>query len=221
MIFQFSAPKPSAGGEQQASDKEDDERISHHQKSFQCPGGFAPFPFFHGQKPEHKRGEEVCAGDNRNHTYNREFGKRPQSRMLGENKQSDSNEKYCGRKHYRLFERCEHPPAVSVFVDQSFGYENRIIVALPENKCRQNDIDDIKPDVENIHQSQNPDPADSERDKCKYGKFDAPKGEKQKDKNDETADIEHVVEIVGQSGNHFLSDGRVVEKEKGGVRGRS
>ncbi len=52
---------------------------------------------------------------------------------------------------------------VGIFIDKPFGDEDRVVVALPEDECGEDDVDDVEADVQKAHQSKNPEPTDSQR----------------------------------------------------------
>ena len=86
-----------------------------------------------------------------------------------------------------------------MFVDQPFGNEDCVVVALSENEGCQDDVHQIELDVRQLHDSQNPKPADGHRQERDQTQFEASEREPQEQKNDYSARPADVVEIGGQS----------------------
>ena len=116
--------------------------------------------------------------------------------MFGENQHSDADEHNRRRKDDGVFELRQHLLAVRVFVHHALGDENGVVVALPEDEGGEDDVDDVEFHVENAHQAKDPDPRERERHKGGKGDFDASEREEQEGENDETADVQHVIEIA-------------------------
>ena len=116
---------------------------------------------------------EVCHQHDREHSDNGDFRQRVQGRMFGKDECADADEHYqCGKDDAALVWR-EDRTFVYVFRDAAFRHENGVVVALAEDECGKDDVDDVELDAQNGHNAQNPYPADCHRYEGNDGKFNA------------------------------------------------
>ena len=92
-----------------------------------------------------------------------------------------------------------------MFVDKSFGDEDRIVVALAEDEGGQDDVHDVEPDVEQLHEAEDPQPADGHGQEGHEAQFEPPEREPEEEEDDHAARPADVVEVAGQR----IGDGTV------------
>ncbi len=95
---------------------------------------------------------------------------------------------------------------VGIFIDKTFGDEDCVVVALTEDERREDDVDDVEPDAKKTHQPQNPEPADSQREKGQKTKFQTAEAKTQEDKHHEAAYRPDVVKATGQDAHKAVAD---------------
>ena len=88
---------------------------------------------------------------------------------------------------------------------------------MTEYKRGQDDIYDVEFHIENAHQSKNPNPTEREGQKGYQTEFEPTQGEQQEDKNDETADVEDIIEVIRQGGDHAAGHRLSIKGDGGGV----
>ena len=64
--------------------------------------------------------------------------------MLGKNKSANADEHEYGTEHHTALIACKPFLSGDVFIEQPLCDENGVVVALPENKCGKDDIDNIE-----------------------------------------------------------------------------
>ena len=85
---------------------------------------------------------------------------------------------------------------VGSFVYQAFGYKDAVIVALTENKGSQNDVDQIKPHIQQVHGTQNPEPRHGHRQESDKRVLKFFKRNPQKNKHNDTANPPDIIEVL-------------------------
>ena len=85
--------------------------------------------------------------------------------MFGENQRADTDKHQQGGNDNAAPVGTQPFFAVGIFVHQPLGNENGIIVPLTEYEGSQNNIDNVEFHRKNVHQSQNPEPTNRERQK--------------------------------------------------------
>ena len=129
------------------------------------------------QPTEHQRWQVVGHDDHSSHADDGDLGQRTQSRMLGQYECADADEHQRGRKHHTTAIAAQPTAACGIFIDQSFGYKDGVVVTLSEDKGGQDDIDDIELDAQQLHQSQYPNPAYGQRQERQQGQLNGAKRE--------------------------------------------
>lgn len=132
------------------------------------------------------------------HADDGHFGQRPHGRVARDDERSDADEHDQRRDHDAAFVRGQQLAPVGVFVDKSFGDEDRIVVALAEDEGGQDDVHDVEPDVEQLHEAEDPQPADSHGQEGHEAQFEPPEREPEEEEDDHTARPADVVEVAGQ-----------------------
>ena len=122
--------------------------------------------------------------------------------MLGHNQRTHADKHDQGRDDDAVLIRRKQFLAVGKLVDQSVGDKDGIVVALTEDECRQNHIDDVELHVAERHDTQDPYPAYGHRQECQQTQFQAPERQPQEDEYDESAGKTDIVEVVGKFTGH-------------------
>ena len=122
--------------------------------------------------------------------------------MLGNDQRAHTDKHDKGRDDDAVLIGRQQFLPVCVFIDQSVGHENRVVIALTEDKGGQNHVDDIELHVEQIHDAQNPDPAQCHRQEGQQAQFETAKRNPQEHKYDESAGKTDIVEVVGKRTGH-------------------
>ena len=78
--------------------------------------------------------------------------------MAGHDKGAHSDEHDGGRKENASLIGGKDSAAVLAFVNESLGDKNAVVIALSENECGENHVDEVEFDVEQVHRTQNPQP---------------------------------------------------------------
>ena len=105
------------------------------------------------------------------HTYNSYLCQRMQGRMLGNNQRTDADKHNQCRDDDAVLERWQQLLLIGIFVDETVGDEDGVVVALSEDKGGQNDVDDVELHVEQTHDAQNPYPSQCHRQECQQCQF--------------------------------------------------
>ena len=132
--------------------------------------------------------------------------------MTGYDQRTNTNEHDTGRQEDGPAIGGQHGSMVLVLIKSALGHEDGIVVALAEDKGAQDDIDDIKLDAQQRHDTQNPQPADGhgqERQQCQ--RQTAERGPEEEEHDAGTGPA-NVVEVVGEVGGDGGKEGR-------GIRG--
>ena len=64
--------------------------------------------------------------------------------MFCKNQRTYADKHQNSRQNHTVAVVFQHLLAVSILVEQSFGDKNRVVIALTEDECRQNDVDDVE-----------------------------------------------------------------------------
>ena len=91
--------------------------------------------------------------------------------MLGQHQGSYADEHYHGRMEHAVLVGGKTFLPVGIFIHKTFGDEDRVVVALAEDEGGEDDVDDVEADVQQAHQSKDPEPADSQREEGQKAKF--------------------------------------------------
>ena len=122
--------------------------------------------------------------------------------MTSHNERADADEHDECRKDDGPLVGGQHRLMVSRLIDRPFGHEDGIIVALSENERGENDIDDIKLDAAESHDTENPQPADSHRQEGQHGQGESAERELKEEEHDASAGPADIVEVVGELTQH-------------------
>ena len=97
-----------------------------------------------------------------------------------------------------------------------FSDEDGIVIALAEDECSQDNVDDIELHPQHLHDAQYPYPAHSQRQESHQAHLDASQRQPQEDKDHEAADEADIVERVGQGLGQVVADILLPEDEAAG-----
>ena len=115
--------------------------------------------------------------------------------MLGKDQGTDADKHKDTAEDDTVAVVFQHPLAVGIFVEQPFCDINGVVIALAEDECRQDDVDDVELDAAQMHDAQNPGPAHRQRQEGQKGQLQAPERETKEEEHHDAANIKDVVEV--------------------------
>ena len=180
----------------------------------QRQGVFAHLAVHRGQPAEHDGRQPERHVHHHGHADDGHLAQRAQRRMLREDQDADAHQHDEGRQHHTALVGLHHPTAVGVLVHQSLGDEDGVVVALSEDKCGQDDVDDVELQAEQVHAAQYPHPSDGQRQERNDAQLEAAEAQPQEGKDDKGADEAYVVERIRQ-GRHQVARHIASVKGKG------
>ena len=183
--------------ESQHRQEEHEEDIAGPEGASQRPGHLARLAFLRRQETEHQRREIVSHRHHGEHAHDGHGRQRPQGRMLRHDEGADADEHDEGGQDHGVLERPQDLLSRRVFVHQSLGDEDGIVVPLTENEGREDDIDNVELQAEQAHRPKDPDPAHRERQESGDAHRQA-QGQAQEEKDDDAAQEPDPVEIFRQ-----------------------
>ena len=111
-------------------------------------------------KAEGQRRDDEGHEHHGEHTHNGDLGQGMEGGMTGYDEGANTNEHDKRREDDGPAIGGQHGTMVLVLIKGTFGHEDGIVVALAEDEGAQDDIDDIKLDAQQGHDTQDPQPAD-------------------------------------------------------------
>ena len=97
------------------------------------------------------------------HTHDGDLSEGVKGRMTGNDEGSDANEHDERREEDRPSIGGEHRSMVLVFVKRALRHEDGIVVTLTKDEGARDDVDDIKLNAQQRHDTQDPQPTDGHR----------------------------------------------------------
>ena len=102
-------------------------------------------------KAEDQRRDDEGHEHHGEHTHNGDLGQRMEGGMTGYDEGANTNEHDKRREDDGPAIGGQHGTMVLVLIKGTFGHEDGIVVALAEDEGAQDDIDDIKLDAQQCH----------------------------------------------------------------------
>ena len=118
--------------------------------------------------------------------------------MTGYDERTNTNEHDTGRQEDGSSIGGQHGSTMGVFIKSSLCHKDGIVVALSENKGAQDDIDNIKLDAQQGHDTQDPQPTDGHGEERQQRQRQTAERGPQEEKHDAGTSPADVVEIVGE-----------------------
>ena len=189
------------GVDEKCGDEEYEEGEEGVEEAFEGDGDAARFSFVGGEPAVDEWREVAGHEDDGGHADEGDLGEGTHGRVFGEDEDADADEHEGGGDDDAAAVTAEALLAVGVFVHETLGDEDGVVVALAEDEGGEDDVDNVEFDSGELHHAEYPQPADGEGNEGEEGEFEPSEGEPEEEENDEAADIEDVVEVVAE-GRH-------------------
>ena len=82
---------------------------------------------------------------------------------------------------------------------------------MSEDKCGENDIDDIKLHPQHTHDAKNPDPSQSHGEECQQTQLQSSEGNPKEDEYNQSASKTDIVEVAGQGAGNSTVHSHEIE----------
>ena len=158
---------------------------------------FCYFSFRKGNIPLIKDGWDGCGHDECDgHADERHGAERVHCGMLCEDEDADADEHDGRGKDNRLAVLRQNRLAGAMLINQAFNNEDGVIVSLSENECSEDNIDDIKLNTKQLHDSKNPNPAERHGNKSNECQPETAETEDKEDEDNQAAAETDIIEVV-------------------------
>ena len=151
LLFRLGHQKDIKQCQRRDKDEGEDEKHQERQEgenhAFQGQRHLTELAFLFGQPAEDERWQVTSHEHHHRHADDGHLGQGAHGRMLGKDQGTDADKHEDAAEDDTVAVVFQHPLAVGVFMQQSFGDIDGVVVALTEDECRQDDVDDVELDV--------------------------------------------------------------------------